>query len=280
MFRAYFIDGGSMLRKLVDILVPNVTDGALMLGHDGIRFQSMDSSHIALVDAYISRDTIDQYDIDDVYNIGVSFNTLAKIFKCSSAVGPCTLQYDPDRNGDQLRISFNPAGGKASSFDMKLFDIESERYEIQDEIEQQVQQHISAAEFQKICKDLSTFAEETTIARKGEKLVFTASGDAAKVSMDLPIDIGKGKGKETKGTLCRANYSLRYLSWFAKGQILSPDDCILALDPEKPLLVQYGSPGGDYCLRFYVAAKIEDAVCTNDAYSAGSGDDDDDYMED
>lgn len=245
MFSASFPNGGALLKKIIEIVKDNIPEGVLTVSEEGLYFQSMDSSHVALVDLRINRIAATSFVCEGTHQLGINFDALSKIFKCATSVGTCILQYDGEEGNDVLNITFH--GGKRAAFEMKLMDIETEMLSIPPN-EQECQQMIESSELQKILKDLSVFSENVEISCSKNKLSFTSKGDTTNATVDLEVE------SSYEGTY-KGEYSLKYLSWFAKASSLC-DQTLLALDSNLPLLMQFED--SHLRLQFYLAPKVGD----------------------
>jgi len=247
MFSASFEAGGAILKKIVEIIKDkeHIPEGVLFVSQDGITLQSMDSSHVALVDLFIRPNAALSFECNNTYRLGINFDALSKIFKCSISTGICILHYDPKEQNDILTITFE--GGKKAAFEMKLLDIDSERMNVP-ETTHECQQIIDALDIQKIIKDMSVFSEDVTISRNVRNLVFTSNGESTNASVELIV-------AETYTGKYSGQYSLKYLSWFAKASSLC-EEALFALDKQQPLLIQFQNDM--MCLKFFLASKVSD----------------------
>jgi proliferating cell nuclear antigen PCNA len=248
MFIIEFNDSAALLRKIVDVLKDRIQEGTLIVHEEGMTFQSMDTSHIAMTDLVILPGAASAFDCDDrVHALGIRLDTLAKIFKCSNSHGNCRISYDEETLGDVLSIEFNN-GGNVASFEMRLIDGTDERMEVPEESIPRCQQSVSTTDLQSKLKDLAQFAEDVEIGRQGAELTFKAAGDTAKAAFSMDLDDDQG------GETCKATYAISYLQWFAKASSLS-SEALLCIDGELPLLLQLTAEDS-FCLRFFLSPKI------------------------
>lgn len=258
MFEATFNDGAGILRKLVDILKDNLTEAVLIAkpGH-GLCLQSMDNAHVALVDFFLNFDVASNFFCTEEYQWGINFESLAKIFKSSTAHGICRIRYNP-KHPDHLTLTFQ-AEKKKSTFKFKLCDVDvDEHYGIPDDMHHRCEEPVDAAELQRVIKDLLLFSEQVVVSRFGNKLAFTATGDITDSHIEFDVD-----GDPFEGNLA-STYSLKYLAWFCRAASICRE-ATLAFDKDVPLLLHFND-GDDVSLKFFVAAKYnenEDQVSEN-----------------
>eukprot|EP00122_Pirum_gemmata_P007549 Pgem_evm1s6929 len=101
---------------------------------------------------------------------------------------------------------------------------------------------MSSAEFQRICRDLSSFGDSVLITCSKEGVTFTTNGDSGSGSIALRANSEAEKDYENviidMQDSVELNFALNFLSMFTKATPLSPK-VILHLIPEAPLLVEY-----------------------------------------
>lgn len=246
MFTISFAKGGEILKKIVETLKEkdHVPEASIVVSEEGIFLQSMDTAHVAVVDLLIRPAATQSYECEGSHSLGISFEALSKILKCSFATGTCQLNFTEEKP-DVLEIKF--LGSKKASFELKLMDIESERMELPDEPSHTCQMYLDSAELQKVYKDMSTFSDDVLIKIFKNELSFCANGESANGNVSFDVEC------ETEPV--ESLFNLKYLQWFARGSTLC-DEVLLAVDNENPLLMQFED---DFIkLRFYLAPKSMD----------------------
>ena len=71
---------GANLKKCINALKELIDQAAWDISEDGIQLQSMDSSHVALVQMNISAESFEPYRCDQAMQIGLNMGNLHKIF--------------------------------------------------------------------------------------------------------------------------------------------------------------------------------------------------------
>jgi len=168
-----------------------------------------------------------------------------------------------------LPSNFNRADGarwvgradqdRISDFDVKLMDIDSEHLGIPD-TEYKATVKMSAAEFQRIMRDLATIGDTVTIACTKEAVKFSVEGDIG--SGNVVCRHNASVDKDEQPTIIELeepvslNFALRYLNHFAKATPLS-ESVTLCMSPDVPLVTEYkiGDMGN---IRYYLAPKIDE----------------------
>lgn len=103
MFDCKF-DDGSNLKKCVNALKELIDQAAWDITEDGIQLQSMDSSHVALVQMNISNESFSQYRCDQAMQLGLNMANLHKIFGAFSN-GSCTIVAEGE-DADTVKFCF------------------------------------------------------------------------------------------------------------------------------------------------------------------------------
>ena len=158
------------------------------------------------------------------------------------------------------RLRFSCADqDRISDFDVKLMDIDSEHLGIPD-TEYKATVKMSAAEFQRIMRDLATIGDTVTIACTKEAVKFSVEGDIG--SGNVLCRHNATVDKDEQPTIIELeepvslNFALRYLNHFAKATPLS-ESVTLCMSPDVPLVTEYkiGDMGN---IRYYLAPKIDE----------------------
>ena len=248
MFYAVFNDTASTLRKVVEIIKKDIPETVLIVKKTGIFIQAMDTGHIALVDFSMTEDVADDfYCTDETHHLGIKLDLLSKIFSSKGAKGICRIAYEDDKP-DVLQIVFT-SSKKKSSHQLKLYDIQTEQVGIPEDLHYTCSIALNATELQDILKDIEISSQDVVITRRGRKVIFSSVGDGVNTNIDLDID------EDFPGQLA-AMFSVKYLSWFAKGNTLN-DQVMICLHEEYPMLMQFEEEN-EFSLKFFVAAKVNE----------------------
>ena len=204
--------------------------------------QAMDSSHVSLITLVLRKDGFSHYRCDTALTMGLKMSSIAKVLKCADSHDTITLKAED--SGDYLSLVFeNEDADRISDFELKLIELEAEHLTIPEE-EAQAVITLSANEFQRLCRDLSTLGDSCAISVTKEGVRFSVEGD-----------VGKGSVMLRPSEVIEQRFALRYLSMFAKATPLS-DNVKLTLTRDMPVKVEYGIEGlGSLC--FYLAPKME-----------------------
>ncbi|XP_020635824.1 proliferating cell nuclear antigen isoform X2 [Pogona vitticeps] len=257
MFEARLIQG-SLLKKVVDALKDFITEACWELGSGGISLQSMDSSHVSLVQLTMRSEGFDTYRCDRNIAMGVNIVSLSKVLKCASNEDIITLRAED--NADTLVLVFEtPNQEKVSDYEMKLMDLDVEQLGIPEQ-EYSCVVKMPSGEFARICRDLSHIGDAVVISCTKDGVKFSATGELGngniKLSQTSDVD------KEEEAVIIEMNepvqltFALRYLNFFIKATPLSPT-VTLSMSADIPLVVEYKIADMGH-LKYYLAPKIED----------------------
>eukprot|EP00164_Ancoracysta_twista_P001915 GFYU01002514.1.p1 GENE.GFYU01002514.1~~GFYU01002514.1.p1 ORF type:complete len:260 (-),score=96.57 GFYU01002514.1:314-1093(-) len=258
MFEAR-LSQGVLLKKILDGLRDLVETANFDCQPTGISLQAMDSSHVSLVSMLLRSDGFELYRCDRPASLGINLQSMSKILKCSGNNDTVTLKCDDD--GDVATFMFeNQETEKIADFELKLMDIDSEHLGIPD-TEYKAVVRMPAAEFQRICRDLTTLGETVVISATKEGVIFSASGDIGTGNITLRQTPQETKAENQVSIELTEpvslTFALNYLNQFSKATGLS-DTVTLSMSDSVPLAVEYKIDNNVGHIRYYLAPKIEE----------------------
>eukprot|EP00461_Guttulinopsis_vulgaris_P001655 UN01655 len=265
MFEATLNDS-SIFKKIMEALKEIVKEGNFECSENGITFQGVDSSFVALVQLTLRKQGFAEYRIDDNMNLGINIENILKLLKCAGGKDSLTLTAQED--SDLLSLQFT-APERTSKFDLKLMDIDQEALTVPN-ITYETVCSLPSAEFQRIVRDLGSLGDTLSLRVSKEGITFAVEGTTGSGS----ITLNAGEGSDAKDTVkiktedeYEQKFTVRYLTQFAKAASLSPN-VALKLSSEQPLAVEYRmtNPNEDDdskptilgVLRFFLAPKSSD----------------------
>lgn len=173
MFEARLIQGG-LLKKVLEAVKDLVTDANFDCSGSGFSLQAMDTSHVSLVSLLLRSDGFEHYRCDRNLSMGMNLTNMAKMLKCAGNEDIITMKAED--NGDTVTFMFeSPNHERISDFELKLMDIDSEQLGIPD-TDYAATVKMPAAEFQRICKDLSSIGETVVISVTKDGVKFSTTG--------------------------------------------------------------------------------------------------------
>lgn len=95
MFSCKLYDG-SILKKIVESIKDVVNNVNIEVNREGMSFQAMDLSHVALVTLSLKADGFQEFKAHKVHCLGIKLQNLHKILKCANANDIITLECDDE----------------------------------------------------------------------------------------------------------------------------------------------------------------------------------------
>jgi proliferating cell nuclear antigen len=257
MFEARLLQG-SVLKKVLESVKDLVTDANFDCNTTGFSLQAMDSSHVSLVALLLRSDGFEHYRCDRNLSMGMNLANMAKMLKCAGNDDIITMKADD--NGDIVTFMFeSPNQEKISDFELKLMDIDSEHLGIPDTDYQAVVK-MPSAEFQRICRDLSSIGDTAVISVTKDGIKFSTTGDIGAANVTCRQNASVDKEEEAVVIELQEpvslTFALRYLNSFTKATPLSTQ-VTLSMSKDLPVVVEYRIADMGY-VRYYLAPKIED----------------------
>lgn len=258
------MEEGDVFKKLINAIGDLVQDANFDCSDEGIRLQAMDSSHVSLVNLFLSTESFSSFKCDHGHTLGINFASLNKVLKCSKAKDSITMRHNDD--SDTLQLIFTDSNdNRTLNFELKLMDIDSERLVIPD-TEYKSTIRMSSKEFKAICSDLSTIGDSLGISCNKDAVKFSLVGDIGSGDItykhNADIDDIDDLDKDPNCVLIRCdeaisqNFAIRYLAFFTKATSLSK--CVtLFMSSDVPLVTEYRINDIGH-LKYYLAPKIDD----------------------
>jgi proliferating cell nuclear antigen len=250
-----------VIKKIIEAVRELCKEVNLECTDKGITMQAMDSSHVSLVNLTMKETIFQSYRADREKVLGVSMESLAKIFKLCGNDDVVTMKADDD--ADSLQFIFeNEKEDRISDFSLKLLDIEAENLGIPEDQDYKAVVKMPSAELMKICRDLKEFGESINVHCTKDGLKWTVKGDIGLGNVVVKPRDGGDKPAETVTIACtepvQAAFALRYLNLFAKATPLS-ETVTMQISDEQPLTLEYNLEKEESgCLRFYLAPKVDE----------------------
>merc|ERR1719232_1628175 len=142
-------------------------------------------------------DGFEPWRCDHNCQLGINLQSLNKVLKCMGGKDEVQIKYK--EGADECDLVFkNPSEDKVSNFSLKLMDIDSEHLGIP-ETDYKTTVRLSAAEFQRICRDLAVIGDTLTIAVEKDQISFSVNGEIGKGEMSMKA--GTGGSDEQDSTI-------------------------------------------------------------------------------
>jgi proliferating cell nuclear antigen len=236
----------SLFRSIIDFLA--VKDFLLQVNilctPDGIRIQSMDSSHVALVDFKISRNFASVYICDSEVTLGVNLEAFNKILKSQPVGCDTRLTFNEKKNVLVIQYYSREVRKCASKFELKLVEIHDELLETSSHVDYENVTRINLVEFGKTICNLASFGQDLEIEKSSDTIIYKTKGDITEASCFSDV-----QDWNIEPTMI----AFKYLLWFIKISTIDPH-MYLCIDENKPILFS-SMTNRDVQVSLFVSAK-------------------------
>lgn len=247
------IANASSLKKIFTSIKGIVELANFECDENGIRLETLDSSHVAFVGLKLMIPYFVQYECTRSMILGVNFEALHRIIDVANNDDTVQLQFKFGE--DILSIIFEDAKKTTKTkYELKLMNIEADPITAPD-ADYTSRISMESDTFRKLVADFSKFGQQCDIIVKPNKLVFKVFGEKGngKVTMRPSEESKMTMVSEGQLKLCLA---LRYLANFTRATDVSPTVKIDMI-PDSPLRITYEIIGS-LCLQFFLAPKMDE----------------------
>lgn len=249
MFRAT-LKSAATLKKIFASIDGLIEEANLECTENGMFLKCMDSARVTFVSLTLEINAFESYDCPRPLVMGIKFESMKTTLNCAYNEDSVTLESTYE--ADYLTIKFSDeAGERASEYQMMLMNIEAEPLEVPDPPFDNIVT-LQSETFKKTISDLFKFGAECVFEVNEGSITFSTEGQT-----------GRGKvtfnNKENKTTIAckthtKSTYGMRYLSNYAKAELVSPI-IELGISEGLPLRVMFRQVGA-ISLVFYLAPKL------------------------
>ncbi|KAK1226652.1 proliferating cell nuclear antigen [Marasmius sp. AFHP31] len=189
MFEAKLSES-SVFKKIFEIVKDVVNDSNISCEEDGIRMQSMDSTHSALLCMHLKPKFFRRFRCDRAVTLGLSIPSFFKILKVAKDDDKLTVTAVDD-DPDAVEIKFEARkSSRISSYSLNLLTIDGEELNIPDQ-EYHAKIVMPSSELSAIVKDLLAVDDTVVVHVNKTGLRLEAAGHQAKgevwVKSDVPV---------------------------------------------------------------------------------------------
>lgn len=198
------LDNGTPIKKIITALKELVDHAAWDITEEGIMLQSMDSSHVALVQLNLIGDDFDNFRCEDVYRLGINMDNLKKIFTAYTMGDAVHINCQGGPDADSVSFVFQDSKNlKSQRYELRLMDLDIEQLGIPEQ-EYSASFTMLSSEFTRIIKDMLIVGESVTIGVTKGDVTFRTEGELGKAHVTIACDEGldsvpkKKKSKKKK----------------------------------------------------------------------------------
>jgi len=237
-------DAADTIKKLFVVFNDLVDVANLSFTEGGLNVQSMDTSHVSLINLKIGRSYFKEYSIDQEANVGIKISNFVRILECIGN-DEVTISFTYE-NPDELIIKSD-----YSDFKMKTIDIETEEMEIPD-MDIDVIIDADSSVIQKYLKNMAGFGDTVKIYTQDDVVHMKTAGEIGEVDMQI-----HDQRVEIRGKLS-CEFATRYLMTFAKAAGISKRVVIKLLDDQPGIFTYTFDEESDSNISFFLAPKVKD----------------------
>jgi len=185
----------NIFKILIEALKEILTETIFRITKDGILVTDIDNTQSVLVKLQLSKNKFEEFTVNTPIDIGIEMVTFYMLLKCIGNNDSLSLSMD-DKNRSLLNICIdNGKKGCRSVSQMKLSDLDAELYDI-DTVKFDTVISLPTQDFQKICRDMSSYSNKIIITKVENELQFSCSSDT--VNKQVTYLIGSNQ-EETDG---------------------------------------------------------------------------------
>lgn len=243
------IETASTLKTILDALSSMVDAVSIDFTDEGMMMQAMDSSHVSLCFLTLGSEGFQEYECERNTSVGLNLVHASKIMKCATGDDSVSLHVGQDEDFVDFRVAGKGDSARASSFQLRLMDVQQERLNIPP-VDYSCVVVMRSSEFQKTVRDLLVMGDTCRVCATPERVTFSASGDIGKASMDVDVVENLSKGTVSM------EFALRYMSLFTRASSLS-DKVSIMMSNDCPMCIEYDM-GDVGSLKYFLAPKIDD----------------------
>lgn len=236
------VDSTDTLRKLLLLVNDLIEDVNMMFTEDGVRIQTMDSSHVCLTSVNVDKVHFKEYVMKQQVNIGIKLSNIIRVLACMENE-TVAFEYH-EEFPDEFVIR-----SKTNHVRLKTIDIDSEEMEIPD-MDVDVEIDADAGTIQKYLKNIASFGDTIRFYTDNNDVNMSTTGDIGSVIMNI-----HDQNVKISGSLS-ASFSTRFLVTFAKAANISKR-VLIKLVNENPVVLEYEFDKNSW-IRFFLAPKITD----------------------
>lgn len=243
----------------------------LMFENDRFYMQSINTSHVVIMEICLPKEWFDVYEIgDQTIRIGVNTTLFYKVLKKREKTQQINICYNGNGDGDRLQFFFTSVVSSDEDskkkeeelifdkdFEIPLIDIEEELLSIPS-MEYQAELSLSTDKFANLINQLKDFGETLEIQCSEDKIILSAhsSENGKMITRILIEDLTEFSIEENE--IIQMEFALKYLHEICLYQKISKF-VDLKISKDFPMRIMYPLGNGsdtDATLLFYLAPKM------------------------
>ena len=237
---------------------------------DNLYIQCMDKSHVCLTTVNIKSTWFNHYECLNNANVCVDSSHFSILMSYALKHNILELKFDEEEEPDKLYINFlngeqsvqeqNQKQKKVSKkgetfdhfFELNLMDVNDIDMNIP-AVDYDVEFNIDCKKWVDVLSELNTIGQDLNVVCKEELIELNATGDAAKLKVNIPVD-ELNEYAIAEDTTLVISYSLGHLCKMCCSTKLS-SNVEVSLSNDYPMMLKYNL-GDDSVALFYIAPKV------------------------
>lgn len=202
---------------LIEALKELIADTSVEFDETGMKIISTDNAKCILIHLKLDANNFEYYKCDKKINIGVNMLNFYKLIKTINNNDILTLFIDyKEINYLGIKIENNDKNSR-TTYKLNLLDLSDSNIKI-DDIKFNTVINLSCGDFQKMCRDMYSIAENVEIKNINNQLILSCVGDFCSQETVIIDNKNGGKFIESKNNdeITQGIYSLKYLVLFTK----------------------------------------------------------------
>jgi proliferating cell nuclear antigen len=235
------LESPKLLSDIISIISDLVVEVKIKVNKEGMSLTAIDPANVAMVYFKIPSDLFSQFEVEDVYELGINLENLKSVLRRCSLGSSLILRKDDNL----LNLTINDKIKR--DFTLALIDIESEEKEMPKwEFNTVVKMDSSA--FSEVVEDCLVVSDACTFIASPSNFVIEAHGlNSARAEFSTDeVEIYSDNST--------ARFSLEYLNKFIKGAKIS-SRVTISYSENHPMRIDF--PTGNVMLSFVLAPRVE-----------------------
>lgn len=243
------LDKSSILKVVADLLAHHCEQATFNFGPDGLKIQSLDSCHVALLELIFHDKFFAEYKCLEDTRLGVNLQALSRALSMFASKQPLKIAFE--RSAEQLVLS-QDAEDCSRDFELKLCAAVGADQMIEIPAPERgfaATLNVAAADFLHACQHANSFGDTVTISA-GPPVTFNAS------DFDVDTTILCAPRSAEIQAKTRASYPVKYMMNFARACAGFADAAVsLSFNDQEPLHALCELPNSAGRLRLCLAAR-------------------------
>lgn len=254
------------LKRLLEV-VSGISDlTTFRFSDEGMRLQTMDGSHVCLIDIWLPESWFESYKCPDDVQLETSLVLLVKMLGCIEHGQRAWLMHLQEKKKDLVTDGWAlwlSGGGKETfdkDFKVPLFDLDEELMGVP-EVDTDTDIVLSSTRWAKVIDELSNFGDVAEVRCTADATHIAASDQSKGTRMECKIGLDDVDGYEAREEEFRISFPLNFMHRAAAvrhAAAMGPSHMVtINITEGIPLITDYDL-GDGASAKFYLAPRVDD----------------------